>query len=84
MYKICMYSRSKKKKNTPTNFYVNYRREMKLAPINMDYCLLQSDALKFFRLNGVVSITYKIELTDSHLPLMVRRPICQLQSPKCL
>ena len=42
-----MYSRSK---NT------NYRTEMKLVPIIMDYCLLQFDALKFsisVRLHGM-------------------------------
>ena len=47
-YMYSMYSRSKKKQNTPTNSNTNYRREMKLIPINMDYCLLQFDPLKFF------------------------------------
>ena len=50
-----MYSRSNKKRNTPIYFNTNYRREMKLVPIIMDYCLLQFDALKFFlgvRLHG--------------------------------
>ena len=44
-----MYSRSreKKKRDTPINSVTNYRREMKLIPIIMDYCLLQLDALKF-------------------------------------
>ena len=42
-----LYSRGKKW-NTPTNSNTNCRREMKLVPINMDYCLLQFDALKFF------------------------------------
>ena len=35
--------------------YTNYRAEMKLVPIIIDYCLLQFDALKFFlgvRLHG--------------------------------
>ena len=45
-----------KKKNTPIYFNTNYRTEMKLVPIIMDHCLLQSDALKFFlggpRLHG--------------------------------
>ena len=55
-----MYSRSKKKKrNNPINSSTNYRREMKLEPLNMDYCLLQFDAIKLFlrvRLQrGVVS-----------------------------
>ena len=39
-------------------FNRNYRREMKLIPIIMDYCLLQLDALKFFigvRLHGGIS-----------------------------
>ena len=47
-----MYSRSK---NTPTYFTTNYRTEMKLVPIIMDYCLLYFDALKIFlgvHLNG--------------------------------
>ena len=30
-----------KKQNTPINFNTNYRKEMKLVPIIMDYCLLQ-------------------------------------------
>ena len=49
-----MYSRSKKK-NTLIYFKTNYRREMKLVLIIMDYYLLQFDALKFFlgvRLHG--------------------------------
>ena len=51
-----MYSRSKEKKgggNIPTNSNKNYRREIKLVPINMDYCLLQFDALKI--VSGVPS-----------------------------
>ena len=36
-------------KKKPINFNTNYRREMKLVPINMDYCVLQIDALKTFR-----------------------------------
>ena len=36
-----------KKKNTSTNSNTNYRLEMKLVPINMDYCPLQFDALNF-------------------------------------
>ena len=45
-----MYSRSKNKtkRSTPINFNTNYRREMKLVPINMDYCLHQFDALNVF------------------------------------
>ena len=45
-----MYSKSKKKRkrNTPIYFNTNYRTEMKLVPIIMDYCLLQFDVLKFF------------------------------------
>ena len=35
--------------NTPIYFNTNYRTEMKLVPIIMDYCLLQLDALIFFR-----------------------------------
>ena len=37
-----------KKKNTPISCNTNYRREMKLIPFNMDYCLLQLDALNIF------------------------------------
>ena len=45
----CKYSRSiKKKRNILINFVTNYLREMKLTLINMDYCLLPSDALNFF------------------------------------
>ena len=50
-----MYSTSKRKRNTPVYFNTNYRTEMKLVAIIMDYCLLQFDALKFFlgvRLHG--------------------------------
>ena len=45
----------KKKKTTPIYFNTNYRTEIKLVPIIMDYCLLQFGALKFFlgvRLHG--------------------------------
>ena len=38
----------KKKRNTPIYFNTNYRTEMKLVLIIVDYCQLQSDALKFF------------------------------------
>ena len=42
-----MYSWSKKGGgNTHSN--TNYRRKMKLIPINMDYDLLQFDAIQFF------------------------------------
>ena len=44
-----------KKRNTPVNSNTNYLREMKLIPINMNYYLLQFDAIKFlldFRLYG--------------------------------
>ena len=44
-----MYSRSKKKKKyAPIYYNTNYRTEMKLVPIIMDYCLLELDVLKFF------------------------------------
>ena len=45
----------KKKMNTPISSNANYRREMKFVPINMNYGLLQFDALKFVlgvRLHG--------------------------------
>ena len=48
-FKIGAVDKKKKKKTEqPINFNTNYRGEMKLIPINMDYCLLQFDALKFF------------------------------------
>ena len=40
--------KKKKKRNTPIYFNKNYHTEMKLVPIIMDYCLLQSDVLNFF------------------------------------
>ena len=46
--KLVMYSKSKKKRNTPIYFNTNYRTVMKLVPIIMDYYLLQFDASKFF------------------------------------
>ena len=43
----CTVSQKKKKnRNTLIYFSTNYRTEMKLVPIIMDYCLLQFDALK--------------------------------------
>ena len=39
----------KKKRNIPIYFKLNYRTEMKLVPLIMDYCLLQFDGLNFFR-----------------------------------
>ena len=38
----------KKKRNIPIYFNKNYRTEMKLVPLIMDYCQVQFDALKFF------------------------------------
>ena len=52
-----LYSRSKK--STLNYFNTNYRLEMKLVSIIMDYCLLQFDALNFFlgiRLHGGESL----------------------------
>ena len=46
---------AKKKRNTLIYSNTNYRTEMKLVPIIIDYYLLQFDALKFFfgvRLHG--------------------------------
>ena len=40
LYRWLMYSRPKKKRNTPIYFYTNYRTEMKLVEIIMDYSLL--------------------------------------------
>ena len=42
------YNRSNKKQNTPINSNTNYPRELKLVPINTNYCLFQLDALKIF------------------------------------
>ena len=36
------------KKKKPINSNTRYRRKVKLVPINMNYCLLQFDALKSF------------------------------------
>ena len=46
--KAIIYTVGQKKKNwkTPTNFITNYRREMKLVSVIMDYCLLQFDAIQ--------------------------------------
>ena len=54
-YTVSQKKRKKRKRNTPIYFNTNYRLEMKLVPIVMDYCLLQFDVLKFFlkvRLHG--------------------------------
>ena len=50
----------KKKRNTPISSNTNYRREIKLIPIGVDYYLLQFDALTFFlgvRLHGGLYLT---------------------------
>ena len=57
---MCTVGQKKKKKkgNTPIYFNTNYRTEMKLVPIIMNYCLFQFNALKFFlrsNLQGVGS-----------------------------
>ena len=47
-HEVCMYSSLKKKeKKTPIYFNTNYRTEMKLVKIIMNYCLLKFYALKF-------------------------------------
>ena len=49
------YNRLKKSRNIPIYLNTNYRREMKLISMNMDYSLFQFDALKFIlgvRLHG--------------------------------
>ena len=43
-----LYTAGQKKSNTLIYFNTNYRREMKLVPINKNYCLLEFDALKSF------------------------------------
>ena len=45
---MCSWSKKKKNQNTPINCNTNYLTEMKLIPINVDYCLLKFDALNFF------------------------------------
>ena len=57
--------KKKKKKNgtPPLISSTNYRREMKPVPINMDYCLLQFRALKFYfgvRLQGGGGVSTKL------------------------
>ena len=62
------YNRFKKKHLN--YFSANYRTEMKLVPIIMDYCLFQFDALKFFldeRLRGSLYLTL----------------LFSMQTPKC-
>ena len=59
---LCKCSVGKKKGggSTPINFNINYRREMKLISIDVNYCLLEFDALKFFlggRLHGGLNLT---------------------------
>ena len=41
--KCTVCQKKKRKKNTPINSNKNYHREMKLASIILDYCLLQFD-----------------------------------------
>ena len=51
----------KKKRNTPFNSKANYYTEIKLIPINVDYCLLWFNALNFFlrvRLHGLVGCRF--------------------------
>ena len=63
-----MHSRSKKKKTI--YFNTNYRTEMKLVPIIMDYSLLQFDAFKF---------VLKVRLQGRGLYLAL---VFSMQSPK--
>ena len=44
----CTVGQIKKKRNTLIYSNTNYRTEVKLVPVIMDYCLLQYNALKFF------------------------------------
>ena len=48
MHSFNKYTVGPKKKIIPINFNTNSRREMKLIRNNMDYCLLEFNALKFF------------------------------------
>ena len=43
----CASMNSRSIKKTSTNSNTNYHTEIKFVPINMDYCLLEFDALKF-------------------------------------
>ena len=45
---LSLFSHWKKKRNTLINSLINDREGIKLIPINMDYCLLQFDALELF------------------------------------
>ena len=44
----CTIGKKKRKRNAPIYFNTNYRTEVKLVPIIVDYCPLQFDALNFF------------------------------------
>ena len=58
----------KKKKSTPSNLNTNYRREMKLVPVNRDYCLLSFDAFEFSlgsRLHGGSLFNFNFYLCKS-------------------
>ena len=54
--KACKCTVGQKKKKKPIYLNTNYRAEMKLVRVIMDYCLIQFGALKFIlgvRLHGV-------------------------------
>ena len=78
-----MYSRSKKKRNTPLYFNTNYRTEMKLVLINIYYCLCQFDALKF-----VLQVRLHGESVPNFNFLNVKPQIsqrnCKIQRSNCL
>ena len=54
------------KQNIPIRFNTNYHREMKLTPINMDYCLFQFYSLKFIfkvSLHGDLYLSLNFSMT---------------------
>ena len=77
-----MYRWLKKKRNN-IYFTTNYRTEMKLVPIIMDYCLLQFDALKFFiglHLHGGSLSNFDFFIVNPHIFQRIRK----VQLTNCL
>ena len=75
----------KNKKKTHIYFNTNYRTEMKLVPINMDYCLLQFDALIFFlgvRLHGVTLTNFDFFFQYKPLSLTTKSQSSPLRLPE--
>ena len=75
-----MYSRSKKKKKTEHffNSNINFRKEMKIVTINIDYCLHQFGALKVYlgvRLQGIRQFRQRSSLKTAHARALVKMEI---------